>query len=106
MTSIPAPAPETPSDEPSGTRIGPVVIAFALGTGGLDRARRVRAAAHTVGPWGQHRRVSSGAAAKAALASVVLALAILQAVTAMGLYGRSGGPGLGPCTAGRSASRS
>lgn len=49
---------------------------------------------------------SSGAAAKAALASVVLALAILQAVTAMGLYGRSGGPGLGPCTAGRSASRS
>jgi hypothetical protein len=31
---------------------------------------------------------SSGAAAKAALASVVLALAIVQAVTAMGLYGR------------------
>ena len=106
MTSIPAPAPETPSDEPSGTRIGPVVIAFALGTGGLDRARRVRAAAHPVGPWGQHSRVSSGAAAKAALASVVLALAILQAVTAMGLYGRSGGPGLGPCTAGRGAWRS
>jgi len=98
MTSIPVPALEAPPDEPSGTKIGAVVIAFALGTAvsiGLgrppstnERLRRVRAAAHTVGPWGQHRRVSSGAAAKAALASVVLALAIVQAVTAMGLYGR------------------
>jgi len=115
MTSIPVPALEAPPDEPSGTKIGAVVIAFALGTAvsiGLgrppstnERLRRVRAAARTVGPWGQHRRVSSGAAAKAALASVVLA-PTLQAVTAMGLYGRSGGPGLGPCTAGRGAWRS
>ena len=32
MTSIPVPAPEAPPDEPSGTKIGPVVVAFALGT--------------------------------------------------------------------------
>ena len=67
MTSIPVPALEAPPDEPSGTKIGAVVIAFALGTAvsiGLgrppstnERLRCVRAAAHTVGPWGQHRRV-------------------------------------------------
>jgi len=32
MTSIPVPALEAPPDEPSGTKIGAVVIAFALGT--------------------------------------------------------------------------
>ena len=32
MTSIPVPALGAPHDEPSGTKIGPVVIAFALGT--------------------------------------------------------------------------
>jgi hypothetical protein len=52
MTSIPVPAPEAPPDEPSGTKIGAVVIAFALGTAvsiGLgrppstnERLRRVR----------------------------------------------------------------
>jgi len=42
MTSIPVPAPEAPPDEPSGTKIGAVVIAFALGTAvsiGLGRPR-------------------------------------------------------------------
>ena len=32
MTSIPVPAPEAPPAEPSGTKIGPVVVAFAIGT--------------------------------------------------------------------------
>jgi len=32
MTSIPVPAHEAPHDEPSGTKIGPLVVAFALGT--------------------------------------------------------------------------
>jgi len=116
MTSIPVPAPEGSSrrtERHQDRRRGDRLCSWNCG---LDRARQAAehereappctAAAHTVGPWGQHRRVSSGATAKAALASVVLALAILQAVTAMGLYRRSGGPGLGPCTAGRSASRS
>ena len=88
MTSIPVPAPEAPHDEPSGTKIGPVVVAFALGTAvsiGLGGYGRL----HTPSGHGVNiAGFSSGAAAKAALASVVLALAILQAVTAMGLYGR------------------
>ena len=106
MTSIPVPAPEAPSDEPSGTKIGPVVIAFALGTA-VSIGLGVYGRLHTPSGHGVNiAGFSSGAAAKSALASVVLALAILQAVTAMGLYGRSGGPGLGPCTAGRGAWRS
>ena len=51
---------------------------------------------------------STGAAAKAALASVAMALAIVQIVTAMGLYGRIPlrAPGLAPCIAGRDDLRS
>ena len=108
MTSIPVPAPEAPPDEPSGTSVGPVVIAFALGTA-VSIGLGVYGRLHTPSGHGVNiAGFSSGAAAKAALASVVLALAILQAVTAMGHYGRIPlrGPGLGPCTAGRGASRS
>ena len=48
----------------------------------------VRAAAYANGLCGQYRGFSSGPAAKAFLASIVMALAILQTVTAMGIYGR------------------
>jgi hypothetical protein len=74
--------------EPSGTKIGPVVVAFAIGTAvsiGLGVYGRLHTpSGHAVNIAG----FSSGAAAKAALASVVMALVIVQAVTAMGLYGR------------------
>ena len=87
MTSIPVPAVASP-DEPSGAKIGPVVIAFAVGTAvsiGLGMYGRL----HTPSGHGVNiAGFSSGAAAKSALASVVLALAIVQTVTAMGLYGR------------------
>ena len=88
MTSVPVPAPQAPPAEPSGTKIAPVVIAFALGTAvaiGLGVYGRLHTpSGHAVNIAG----FSSGAAAKAALASVVMALAIVQTVTAMGLYGR------------------
>jgi len=32
MTSVPVPASEAPTAEPSGTKIGPVVIAFVVGS--------------------------------------------------------------------------
>ena len=88
MASIPVPAPETASVEPSGTKIGPVILAFVIGTAvsiGLGVYGRLHTpSGHAVNIAG----FSTGAAAKAALASVVMALAIVQTVTAMGLYGR------------------
>jgi hypothetical protein len=88
MASIPVPAPEAVPAEPSGTKIGPVVVAFAIGTAvsiGLGVYGRLHTpSGHAVDIAG----FSSGAAAKAALASVVMALVIVQAVTALGLYGR------------------
>ena len=88
MASIPVPAPEAVPAKPSGTKIGPVVVAFAIGTAvsiGLGVYGRLHTpSGHAVNIAG----FSSGAAAKAALASVVMALVIVQAVTALGLYGR------------------
>ena len=88
MASIPVPAPEAVPAEPSGTKIGPVVVAFVIGTGvsiGLGVYGRLHTpSGHAVNIAG----FSSGAAAKAALASVVMALVIVQTVTAMGLFGR------------------
>ena len=88
MTSIPVPAPEAPPAEPSGTKIGPVVIAFVIGTAvsiGLGVYGRLHTpSGHAVNIAG----FSSGAAAKAFLASIVMALAIVQTITAMGIYGR------------------
>jgi hypothetical protein len=88
MASIPVPAPEASPAEPSGTKIGPVVIAFVIGTAvsiGLGVYGRLHTpSGHAVNIAG----FSTGAAAKAALASVVMALVIVQTVTAMGLYGR------------------
>src|SRR5687767_7538876 len=88
MTSIPVPAPEAVPAEPSGTRIGPVVVAFAIGTA-VSIGLGVYGRLHT--PTGHAVNIagfSSGAAAKAALASVAMGLAIIQIVTAMGIYGR------------------
>ena len=88
MTSIPVPAPEAVPAEPSGTKIGPVIIAFVIGTAvsiGLGVYGRLHApSGHAVNVAG----FSSGAAAKAFLASIVMALAIVQTITAMGIYGR------------------
>ena len=88
MTSVPVPAAEAPPAEPSGTKIAPVVIAFVVGTAvsfGLGVYGRLHTpSGHAVNIAG----FSTGAAAKAFLASVVMALAIVQTVTAMGLYGR------------------
>jgi hypothetical protein len=88
MASIPVPAPEAAPAEPSGTKIGPVVLAFVIGTAvsiGLGVYGRLHTpSGHAVNIAG----FSTGAAAKAALASVVMALVIVQTVTAMGLYGR------------------
>jgi len=88
MASIPVPVPEVSPAEPSGTKIGPVVIAFAIGTAvsfGLGVYGRLHTpSGHAVNIAG----FSTGAAAKAFLASVVMALVLVQTVTAMGLYGR------------------
>jgi len=88
VTSVPVPAAEAARAEPSGTKIGPVVIAFVIGTAvsfGLGVYGRLHTpSGHAVNIAG----FSTGAAAKAALASVVMALVIVQTVTAMGIYGR------------------
>jgi hypothetical protein len=88
MSSIPATGSEAPPAEPSVTKIGPVVIAFAIGTAvsiGLGMYGRLHTpSGHAVNIAG----FSTGAAAKAALASVVMGFALVQIVTAMGLYGR------------------
>src|SRR4026209_703813 len=88
MTSVPVPAREAAPAEPSGTKIGPIVIAFAIGTA-VSIGLGVYGRLHT--PTGYAVNIagfSSGPAAKAALASVVMVLAIVQTVTAMGIYGR------------------
>jgi Family of unknown function (DUF6529) len=88
MASIPVPAAEAAPAEPTGTKTGPVVIAFAIGTAvsiGLGVYGRLHTpSGHAVNIAG----FSNGAAAKAFLASIVMALVIVQIVTAMGLYGR------------------
>lgn len=88
MASIPAPAPEAAPAQPSGTKIGPVVIAFAVGTV-VSIALGVYGRLHT--PTGYAVNISgfsTGPAAKAFLATIVIILAIVQTVTAMGIYGR------------------
>jgi Family of unknown function (DUF6529) len=88
MTSVPVPAPQAPLAESSGIKIGPVIVAFAIGTAvsiGLGVYGRLHTpSGHAVNIAG----FSTGAAAKAFLASIVMALVIVQAVTAMGIYGR------------------
>ena len=84
MTSIPVPAPEAAPAEPSGTKIGPVVIAFVVGTavssdsastGGCTRRRAMRSTSLVFPPARQRRQ---------RWPPVVMALVIVQTVTAMG----------------------
>ena len=102
MTSVPVPATEATPAEPSGTKIGPVVVAFVVGSAvsvGLGAYGRL----HT--PTGYAVNIagfSNGPAAKAALASVVMALAIVQTVTD-GVH--CGATGSVPCIAGLAAWR-
>src|SRR4029453_15354189 len=84
MASVPVPAPEVAPAEPGGTKIGPVVIAFAVGTA-VSIALGVYGRLHT--PTGYAVNIagfSSGPAAKAALASVAMAFGVVQIVQAMG----------------------
>ena len=79
-----------------------MIVALAIGSAVSSRWARTdgctpRPATRSTSPG------FTGAAAKAALASVAMALAIVQIVTAMGLYGRirCEAPGLAACIAGR-----
>ena len=88
MTSVPVPAPDAAPADPTGIKIGPVVVALAIGSA-VSIALGLYGRLHT--PTGYAVNIagfSNGPAAKAALASVAMTLAIVQAVTAMGLYGR------------------
>ena len=88
MTTLPAPAPAAPPAEPTGARLGPVLIAFAIGTAaavGLGAYGRVHS------PTGQAINLagfSSGLAAKSALTTAAFVFACLQLVTGLGLFGR------------------
>jgi hypothetical protein len=88
MASIPVPAPKAAPAEPSGTKIGPVIVALAIGSA-VSIGLGVYGRLHT--PTGYAVDIagfSNGPAAKAFLATIVIALAIVQTVTALGLYGR------------------
>jgi Family of unknown function (DUF6529) len=88
MTSVPVPATESPPAEPSGTKIGPVLIAFAIGSA-VSIALGVYGRLHT--PTGYAVNIagfSNGPAAKAFLATVVMVLAVVQIVTATAIYGK------------------
>jgi hypothetical protein len=86
MSTVPAAAPPAPAA--STTKIGPVLLAFAVGSAvtiGLGVYGRV----HT--PTGQAINLagfSSGLAAKAALTTVAMVFAVVQTVTAMAMFGR------------------
>jgi hypothetical protein len=86
MSTVPAAAPAAP--ETASTRIGPVLIAFVIGSAvavGLGAYGKVH------DPTGQAINIagfSSGLAAKAALSTVAMVLAAVQVITAMGLFGR------------------
>ena len=89
MSSVPAtapPAPPEPAETP--TRVGPVLVAFAIGTLAAV-ALGVYGRLHT--PTGHAVNLagfSSGLAVKSFLASVAMVLAVVQTVTAMALFGR------------------
>lgn len=72
----------------TGPRLGPLLIAFAIGTA-LSVGLGVYGRVHS--PTGQAINIagfSSGVEAKAALTSLAFALAILQTITALSMYGR------------------
>src|SRR3712207_2368666 len=86
MSYVPAAVPPAPQD--TTTKIGPVLVAFAVGTAvaiGLGVYGRLH------DPTGQAINIagfSSGIAAKAALTTVAMVLAVVQTVTAMALFGK------------------
>src|SRR5215217_9778946 len=88
MSSIPGTVPAPTASEQSPTRIGPLLIAFAIGALaaiGLGVYGRL----HT--PTGQAVNLagfSSGLAVKSFLATIAMVLAVVQTVTAMALFGR------------------
>ena len=88
MTTVPASAPAAHPAEPTGTKLGPVLIFFAIGTAaavGLGVYGRVHS------PTGQAINIagfSSGLAAKAALTTVAFVLGCVQLVTGLGMFGR------------------
>jgi Family of unknown function (DUF6529) len=88
MTSVPTavPPPATPAANES--RIGPVLLAFAIGTLAAV-ALGVYGRLHT--PTGQAVNLagfSSGLAVKSFLTSVAMVFAVVQTVTALALFGR------------------
>jgi Family of unknown function (DUF6529) len=89
MSIVPAAAAPTPAPpETSPTRVGPVLVAFAIGTLAAV-ALGVYGKVHT--PTGQAVNLagfSSGLAVKSFLATVAIVLALVQTITAMGLFGR------------------
>ena len=89
MSSVPAAAPAAPPAPPeSPTRIGPLLVAFALGTLAAV-ALGVYGRLHT--PTGQAVNLagfSSGLAVKSFLATLAMVLAVVQTVTAMAMFGR------------------
>ncbi len=88
MSAVPAAPPATPPPGSTGTKIGPVLLAFAIGTAvaiGLGVYGRV----HT--PTGQAINLAgfvNGLAAKSVLATLAMLLAVVQTVTALGMFGR------------------
>ena len=89
MSSVPAADPAAPPAPPaSPTRIGPVLVAFALGTLAAV-ALGVYGRLHP--PTGQAINLAgfaSGIAAKAFLTTVAIVLAVVQTVTALAMFGR------------------
>jgi hypothetical protein len=88
MTTVPTAVPPPAVPEAGQTRIGPVLVALAIGTMaaiGLGVYGRL----HT--PTGQAVNLagfSSGLAVKSFLASVAMVFAVVQTVTALALFGR------------------
>ena len=87
MSSVPATVPPA-APEATPTRVGPVLVAFAIGTLAAV-ALGVYGRLHT--PTGQAVNLagfSSGLAVKSFLATIAIILAVVQTVTAMALFGR------------------
>ena len=88
MSTFPVPTAAPPAPETTASKVGPVLVAFAVGTAaaiGLGVYGKLH------DPTGQAINLagfSSGIAAKAALATVAMVLAVVQTVTAMGMFGR------------------
>jgi hypothetical protein len=88
MSTVPVPAAAPPAPEAATTKVGPMLVAFAIGTV-ISIGLGVYGRLHD--PTGQAINIagfSSGLAAKSALATVAMVLAVVQTVTAMAMFGR------------------